>query len=310
MTPSKQKLSITPETASRSLKIYQLSEVWNSLTGNETLSEVSEELHRGVEWKQPFDKDKYISRASKTGFKRGLHLAQGMRILSPIETTQYLDTREESRRGNAYDLPWKQPKVLMNATRVSRGPWCLAAFSDDTGLLASQNFFAIWPKANSGWTTKSLAAVLNGPVASAFVAVREDKLRIRINEILSLIPLPKLDGLMRAKIESMADLYIDACGEFGFNDSKCRSILLKLDSLVLSSYNLPPPLERMLLELFRGQERPVTFDTQGYIGDLLKMRIKEQTRVLETDVDDQAKTWSYFKKNFDEDRLSRRKIIS
>ena len=33
-----------------------------------------------------------------------------------------------------------------------------------------------------------------------------------------------------------------------------------MDALILRGYNLPPWLERRLLEFFRGEKRPVSFD--------------------------------------------------
>jgi hypothetical protein len=73
---------------------------------------------------------------------------------------------------SAIRRPWDQPKVLLNAARISRGPWRLAAFVDREGNVSSQNFHGLWLKAE-GLTYECLAAILSGPVANVFVATHE-----------------------------------------------------------------------------------------------------------------------------------------
>jgi hypothetical protein len=45
---------------------------------------------------------------------------------------------------------------------------------------------------------------------------------------------------------------------------ECIKILLEIDGLILKAYDLPPTLERKLLEHFRGHLRPVPFDFPDY----------------------------------------------
>ena len=45
------------------------------------------------------------------------------------------------------------------------------------------------------------------------------------------------------------------------------NILTEIDSLILKAYDLPPRLERKLLELFRGHPRPVPFDFPDYFPE-------------------------------------------
>ena len=47
-------------------------------------------------------------------------------------------------------------------------------------------------------------------------------------------------------------------------EESARSILLQIDALILRAYNLPPWLERKLLEFFRGEKRPVPFEFGDY----------------------------------------------
>jgi hypothetical protein len=70
----------------------------------------------------------------------------------------------------------------MNAIRVGRGPWRLAAAMDDSGLVCFQQFIGLWPK-NPSTRDEMLkfVAILNGPVANSFLSIRSPQKGIRLN---------------------------------------------------------------------------------------------------------------------------------
>ena len=45
---------------------------------------------------------------------------------------------------------------------------------------------------------------------------------------------------------------------------ECIKTLMEIDGLILKAYDLPPRLERKLLEFFRGYLRPLPFDFPDY----------------------------------------------
>ena len=51
------------------------------------------------------------------------------------------------------------------------------------------------------------------------------------------------------------------------DDKILRDILLQIDALILKGYNLPPRLERELLDYFRDETRPVPFEFKEYIPE-------------------------------------------
>jgi hypothetical protein len=293
--------------AKRTLKVLALGNVWSHLRDFPKLKNQIAIIHRGIEWLAPFDREKYISPVPKPGFKRGVALAKGMKALE-LPHQEYLDMRPESRRREeAFTLAWNKPKAVIPKARLSRGPWCLAAFADEVGLVCYQNFIALWPC--GAWTAKSLAAILNSPVASAYVATRSDKLDIR-EETVESIPLPRVGQEDRDAIESCVDKYLKAIEEnISANDEAAKEALLDLDAAVLRCYNLPPPIERELLNFFRGQKRPLPFEFSDYVEVMITKRLEEQTRLLEEDEDDQRRTWDFLEKALDEDRLSHRKLF-
>jgi hypothetical protein len=148
----------------------------------------------------------------------------------------------------------------MNAVRVSRGPWRIAAFADEKGIFFSQNFMCLWP--SEGWSVKSLAAVINGPVVSAFIATHE-KMHVR-KKTLARAPLPRLSSLDVETIDRLVDQFVMYASSKDGSKEVTREILLRIDAQVLRGYNLSPRLERQLLEFFRGKPRPVPFDFGDY----------------------------------------------
>ncbi len=261
----------TETEAIRSLAIAPLSEIWERLKSAPTLSHAAD-IHRGVEWQQPFEEAKYLSLTPKPDFVAGTNSAHGHYKCFERPDSIYLCDKREFRRGGSWDLPWAVPKVAMNAVRVSQvGPWKIAAFVDDTPTRYSQNFHCLWPK--GAWTPKVIAALLNGPVAAAFVASRETSKHIPKN-VLGRLPLPRLRPDQVAAIERLVDAYLAArrnpgapdlpLWSTGGQEAPAKRLLLQLDAETLRAYGLSPRLERLLLDYFRGAQRPVPFDFGDY----------------------------------------------
>jgi hypothetical protein len=261
----------TDTEAVQDLAVPLLGEVWERLKSLPTLSDAAT-IHRGVEWKQPFDEKNYLSPTPGPGFAPGVNSAERQFACFERPRQIYLSTRPEHRRGNAWDLQWGLPKVVMNAVRVSQtGPWKIAAFTDDSPALYSQNFHCLWPK--GAWTTKTIAALLNGPVAAAFVATRETSKHIT-KTVLLRVPIPHLQPDQAAALGRLVDDYLlvrsnTAAPDLplwsaGNGESAAKRILLQIDAEILKAYKLPPRLERLLLDHFRGAKRPVPFDFGDY----------------------------------------------
>jgi type I restriction-modification system DNA methylase subunit len=254
------------ESANISLKVTPLAEVWTHLRNLPTIGDIAT-LHRGVEWQPPFDEGKYISTAEKQGFRKGFYKVDDSLMAFHPPKTHYLSFKKKDRLWKAFDLPWDSPKVFVNAATVSRRPWRLAAFTDDEQHCSSQNFIALWPDGHFRATV--IAAILNGPVANAFVACRENKLHNRTKTVRE-IPIPNLttpqvQSLSQA-VESYQRLWNDdsfALNALDISQMATRA-LLEIDAILLRAYNLPPRLERQLLDFFRGYNRRVPFPFTEY----------------------------------------------
>jgi hypothetical protein len=169
-------------------------------------------------------------------------------------------------RGNAHKWSWEKPKVIANAARKSRGAWTIESATDEMGLICSQRFHGIWPTGNV--PIEIITAVLNGPVANAFVETQRPQ---RDNQIrlVEQIPFPSFEQKQILSIVSLINDYRSYREQWlahpersDYFERICHQLMLQIDAEVLAAYNLPPRLERELLEYFAGHQRPgpVKFD--------------------------------------------------
>ena len=194
--------------------------------------------------------------------KQGLSGSDDLDVLT-IRRLQWLDM-EPRHLTHAKKRRWERHKVIINGVRRSRGPWRLVAIADVTGLVFSQQLLGLWPKSDlSGEDLWALAAVLSGPVANAFIATHSPGNRFRIDALRS-IPLP---STLPSKAGLLARQYSEAIyNQTILNPQKydLSRLLSMIDASILEAYDLPPRLERELLEYFRGAHRPVAHDWQHW----------------------------------------------
>jgi hypothetical protein len=270
-----------------SLNVPALPELWSFLASYRTLRDVAE-THRGIEWNLPLTKNgketgnrKLLVRDEKPNEKdwmQGIALKTSLKVFETPKL-QYLNMQRKYQRGGAYKHDWHKPKAFVNGSARSRGPWRLAAIPDSEGLVASETQIGVWPKPDSGYDEFLLSAILNSPLANAFVATREGKLNVT-QEILKLIPIPYFT-------EPQMDMVRVLIKEY--RESPSERLLMEIDALVLKAYNLHPRHETELLKLFQGQGRfrptshrfrdylPANFDVYFSLSDYLSPRFQEAT---------------------------------
>jgi hypothetical protein len=260
ITRSRELTRWVPDEPCGELWVPALNELWAYLGDNPKLGSKLD-LHRGVEWLG--DQSQAWSTDPQPSFELGLHGIHGhVQYRSP--TPVWLDCRLESMRGGAFELPWKKPKLILNAVRLSRYPWRLAASFDPKGLVCSQQFIGAWPKSGFG-TNELLAlmAVLNGPIANAFATVFTSDRRYRIKTLANIplpIVLPKdVVALVAAYIQRIAHTELTLDG-----GAALAQTLTEIDAAVVASYALPVRIERELLRFFEGVRRPLAHAWRGW----------------------------------------------
>ena len=257
-----------PATAFASrIGLLRLPEVWEATTGMKSLASVAR-IHRGIEYKVPFSSHEaeLVASEPRAGFALGVRGAHGSAEPYVVTGQVFLNVAPELMRRLADRLPWNEPKLIVNASRLSRGPWVIAASLDESGLVCYQKFHGVWP--DETIPLEVVAAVLNGPVANAFIAVREGKRDIRVQTLRG-VPVPDFDEVQQKRVVSLVQEYARIRGarlaqevdEREAHD-QCLQLLLEIDAEVLRAYNLPLRVEHDLLDYFHGHERagPVGFN--------------------------------------------------
>ena len=307
--------TIAPEEAIINLGVVELQNVWTHLASLPRLSDVADEIHRGIEWNIPLKENRQllISDKEQPGFRKGIPSApKGAFFAYQCPPVKYLNVQPQYQLYKAFDLAWELPKVVMSAKRKSRSPWRIAAFGDADKLVCYQTFTCIWP--TDGWAVSIIAAILNSPVANAYVASHEGNRDIT-NEIIAEIPVPLLSQKTIRFIESRVATYseaVDSGGLFGRKHAgDPAEILREIDAAVVRAYGLPQTLEIELLDYFQGSviERPVSVALNTYSHSELDQTYASIKHALEPPGVGPTESWDYLQQKLDEDRLSSRKLF-
>lgn len=252
------------------LRVRDLDDVWHHLSDNPLLGSVATvrqgaSLHTGkqatVETRDPGTRPAdsvpaIVSRYRKFGIWE-----------IPSQTWLYSDRRDVLHwRGGTF---LGSPQVLLNYASQAREAWRLKGFYDAKGHAVTNKYTTVRP--NEGEPSAlALWALMNSPVANAFAHCGSLK-RHTFDGLLKTMPIPKDTMEQWGIIEAAAAAYMAVAksSESAFMQSDKKSdvkqALLAIDAEVLKLYDLPPRLERQLLDLFTGVERKgVGCDFHGY----------------------------------------------
>ncbi|CAH0354364.1 N-6 DNA methylase [Sphingobium sp. CECT 9361] len=149
------------------------------------------------------------------------------------------------------NLAWDEPKILCNATRLSRGYWRLAAAVDRLGRRATQQFMGLWPQPSVDVDLDALAAVINGPVVNAFLSEHSFDKRFRIGK-LEEAPIP---AELPPELGALSRDYAAAAAR-GADPQQLADKLTAIDALVFDAYGLSSEDQAAILA-HMGDDRPV-----------------------------------------------------
>ncbi|MCC6227735.1 MAG: N-6 DNA methylase [Phycisphaerales bacterium] len=262
------------------LKVPALNEVWERLKANPRVRDVAL-VGRGIEYRgeEARNGKPVMSESKRAGFKPGYARVSRQQAVYTAPPSWWLATDEtligNPRQGRATGTP----QVLVNMGRTSRFRWRIKPLLDDAGLDVKNNFAIIRPT-RSGDDALYLWAVLNSPLANAFVASRTMR-KHNYEGILGDVPLPltnqravddvvsaartyrelatKRDAEVVANKKAAATrstLFATPSPEVSLSpESAVRDALLNLDAAVLRAYALPIKLERQLFDYFNKNIR-------------------------------------------------------
>ncbi len=166
-------------------------------------------------------------------------------------------------------MPFSARQVLLNYAPVSRQAWRLKAVIDDQGHALTSRFIAVRPK-DKRTSVLYAWALLNSPIANAYAYCFLGKRDILVGTMRKM-PVPSWSQTNADRIEQAAMRYRALATSKGplydqeASPEGIKRALLEMDAAVLQAYNLPPRLERQLLDLFSDAERKgVGCDFNGY----------------------------------------------
>ena len=275
---SEDDFEVSASTFESSIWLPTLQEVWKATSRMKRLSDVAE-IHRGIEYNVPFQSNEssLVSESPGPGYSLGIQKVKGTVEPFLICKTVYLNVSQDRMRGMAYKHPWKQRKLVVNAARRTRGAWSIAASIDCLGVVCYQNFHGIWP--DDSISLETLAAILNGPVANAYVVAGEGGRGVQRQTLMG-IPIPDLQVDQDEAISSLVHKYTEVRKQWlaGILEDEeahdtCGGLLRHIDAEVLRAYDLSPRTERALLDYFADQPRPGPVSFKEYFPNWFKPHI-------------------------------------
>lgn len=303
--------------AAPALWIRPLQGVWRALDGLRTLGDIAK-ARNGIYFGPSLrnEPDRLVSDQPRDGFRPGLvRIANGFEpLVVPRHVFLNMDPAVMYERSKAHLFPWHRPKVIVNRVRLTRGAWVVTGASDHEGLVVYHLFHALWPTPDV--PVEVLAAIINGPVANAFVSTSRTSRDNRI-ETLNSIPVPYFEPEQLNTIRTAVTDYrrersrwlagqrvpleVAEYEDQLAAEQRCRQALYRIDTALLAAYDLAPRLERELLDFFAGQRRPGPVAFERYYpedfrpalpwrmlvaGDLERASARETLRRLPTLHDD------------------------
>ena len=241
-----------------SFRVPELKDVWEYCNDYSILGKIAT-VGRGLEYfgkKSLPEKAVTISSSKLPGFSKGFVSYSKNIKMTGVPSYGYMNLSQEVIRrplcGTSKDIP----QIMLNRIRVSGdNPWRLKAWIDRRGYPCSHNFLVVRPDDKS--LLEFFWALLNSPLVNAFVfchSMREDN---KVETIRS-IPVPLLDKTSIKKINSLVETYFDLdAGEIFLSpsDKSKEEILLSIDAEIMHLYDLPPKLEKQLLDFFAEHRR-------------------------------------------------------
>jgi type I restriction-modification system DNA methylase subunit len=291
-------LTANPDTP---LFVPDLNAVWGALSGTQELGQFAE-VAQGLMHRSQGDPKRPRNAITESevelaglvpgfaGWKRG-------QVTNGLPRTVFLNLNPAVVRRPGSGTTTGVAQVLLNYAPVSRGPWRLKALLDAEGHPVTSRFLTVRPR-SAELPLEALWAVLNSPVGNAFAYCHSEK-RDNLSRDMRRMPVPDLSKAdLRPLRKAVVDYLTAARGravEFGRTtreegnredswqrklfpgaagaetptqvpaDEGLRLLHWRIDAEVVRLYDLPPEMERRLLDLFTGvQRRGVPFEQTEY----------------------------------------------
>jgi len=239
----------------------RLQHMWSELASFPTLGDIAE-IHRGVEYKIQLQdrEEKLFSEVPRDGWVQGLRSVTSDFEPYIVRPSMYLNLDSQLMWHEEYMLPWEKPKVIANVAVIGQSPWRIVGALDEQGLVCTQSFHGIWP--TDVVPIEVIAALLNGPVANAFLNV-DGTSRYNHIHMLQQIPVPQFDNWEIHEITSLVREYMAIRERWHSRSEDAKrskvtgeGVIGRIEEEILGCYHLSMKPEKELLACFEGYTRP------------------------------------------------------
>lgn len=229
--------------------------IWDNLDNYKTLRSITD-INVGVRHKKGVLDKAILNKPVKDSVPGIAKVTKGfyqyhLKDIVHIRTSTVL---RSSQHPKSWKVDWNRPKIILPSGRTSVSKWKYCAAIDYKGLLISRRFFGVFPT-NDKISLELITAIFNSPLAQAYIYSHTLQRNIDIDDYYN-IPIPPNLENANLQIKNLVSNYIKYPNP---------ETLLKIDAEILKLYNLPPKLERILLDIFWDQKRKVPFIFKGYI---------------------------------------------
>lgn len=259
------------KTSPYDLRVPELGSVWEYCQGLARL-EVVADVGKGLEYKgrkKLPPNSKTIDKRKFSGAVQGYAKFRGTLGLTAQPVISWLSLDSDVIRRPNRGTQTGTPQILLNYAPVSRGPWRLMALIDQKGCPVTSSFLVVRPRTQD-WPLEVFWAILNSPLANAYAFCHSGK-RTILGKTIRNMPLPNVhpDALspLCDLVRNYFKLYSSAPEALRSDTDtiKARQCMLAIDAAVMHLYDLPPKLERQVLDLFAGWQRSgVDFEFTRY----------------------------------------------
>lgn len=242
------------------MRVPELGEVWDYLGCSLRLSSLAQ-VGKGFDFQGeeslPANAERWANRRKRGYVPAYLNVPTSMAIYGrPLKAWANPKFVETPRSG----MKTSVAQVLLNYARVSRGPWRLKGVMDCEGHAVTSRFITIRP-IDPSVSLDYLWALLNSPVANAYAYSHLGK-RDNLVGTMRRMPVRTCSARESERVVDAAQAYLAATRQsetFTLQSEpdrkRVRELLLRMDAEVLRLYDLPPRLERKLLNSFNDKDR-------------------------------------------------------
>lgn len=258
-----------------SFKLTELKEIWDYCREYPEFQEYAI-IGRGIEYK---DFDKSVKKEKFHGAVKGYasfeKLTKGKKPkkidinIVGLPDHFWMSLNEDEIQNPRYGDQCGIPQILTSYLRGGRGVWRIKGLVDLEGLPVTNKLISIRPISQKGNSLSLYViwALVNSPFTNAYMFCHCR--RQNLEGVLRVMPVP-FEHQDLFKLENMVRNYFEYQDKFELRDGialreKEKQCLLAIDAEVLRLYDLPPRLEKQLLDFFAGYQRKgVDFDFKEY----------------------------------------------